>query len=100
MVKAEAGRERGVSVVAVGSVQDMVSDVLVIIQAIHSDISRLSFGELKAEFFREAVVAGLSLDSPVWRPCRGDVTSVVAQGDAAEALARAFEKGGQQHDGD
>ncbi len=93
MVKAEAGREQGVSVIAVGSVQDMVLDTLAIIQAIHSDMSRLSSGELKAEFFRKAVVAGLSPDSPVWRPCRGDVTSVAAQGDAAEALARAFERG-------
>ena len=99
MIDAKSGRECGVSVVAVGSVQDIVSDVLVIIQAIHSDMSRLSFGELKAELFRKAVVAGLSPDSPVWRPCQGDVTSVVASGDAAELLARAFE-GGQQHDGD
>lgn len=98
MVKAEAGREQGVSVIAVGSVQDVVLDTLAIIQAIHSDMSRLSSGELKAEFFRKAVVAGLSPDSPVWRPCRGDVTSVAAQGDAAEALARAFERGQQRDD--
>lgn len=99
MIDAKSGRECGVSVVAVGSVQDIVSDVLVIIQAIHSDMSRLSFGELKAELFRRAVVAGLSPDSPVWRPCQGDVTSVAASGAAADALARAFE-GGRQHDGD
>lgn len=99
MIKAEVGRGRGVSVVAAGSVQDMVLDVLVIIQSIHSDMSRLSYGELKAEFFRKAVVAGLSPDSPIWRPCQGDVTSIVSSGDAAEALARAFERG-QQRDGD
>lgn len=87
------------SVVAVGSVQDIILDVLAIIQAIRSDMSRLSFGELKAELFRKMVVAGLSLDSPVWRPRQGDVTSVVASGDAAEALARAFERG-RQHDSD
>lgn len=94
MITAKAGRECGVSVVGVGSVQDIISDVLVIIQAIHGDMSRLPHGELKAEFFRKAVVAGLSPDSPVWRPCQGDVTSIVASGDTAEALARAFEKGG------
>lgn len=93
MVKAEAGREQGVSVIAVGSVQDMVLDTLAIIQAIHSDMSRLPSGELKAEFFRKELIAGLSPDSPVWRPCQGDVTSVVASGNAAEALARAFEGG-------
>ena len=87
-------------VIAAGSALEMVGDVLNIIQAIHGDMSRLSHGERKAEFFRKAVVAGLSPDSPVWRPCQGDVTSIVASGDTAEALARAFEKGGQQHDGD
>lgn len=100
MIKAEAGRECGVRVVAAGSALDMVVDMLNIIQALHGDIARLSHGELEAEFFRKAVVAGLSPDSPIWRPCQGDVTSIVASGDAAEALARAFEKGGQQHDGD
>lgn len=99
MIKAEAGRECGVRVVCVGSVQDIILDVLAIIQAIHSDMSRLSYGELKAEFFRKVLIAGLSPDSPVWRPCQGDVTSTVASGDAAEALARGFE-GGRQHDGD
>lgn len=100
MVKAEASKECGVKVVAVGSALDMVSDVLNIIQAVHSDMSRLSHGARKAEFFRKAVVAGLSPDSPVWRPCQGDVTSIVASGDAAELLSRAFEKGGRQRDGD
>lgn len=99
MIKAEAGKECGVRVVAVGSALEMVGDVLSIIQAVHSDMSRLSHGARKAEFFRKAVVAGLSPDSPVWQPCRGDVTSLVASGDAAELLARAFE-GGRQHDGD
>lgn len=100
MIKAEVGRECGVRVVAAGSTLDMVLDTLNIIQAIHGDISRLPAGERKAEFFRETLVCGLAPDSPVWRPCQGDVTSIVASGDAAEALARAFEKGGQQHDGD
>ena len=93
MVKAEASKECGVKGVAGGAALDMVSDVLNIIQAVHSDMSRLSHGARKAEFFRKAVVAGLSPDSPVWRPCQGDVTSVVASGDAAELLARAFEGG-------
>ena len=62
MIKAEAGRECGVRVVAAGTTLDMALGVLDIIQA--------------------------------------SVTSIVASGDAAEALARAFEKGGQQHDGD
>lgn len=99
MVKAETGRGRGVKVIAAGSALEMVGDVLRIVQAIHGDMSRLSYGERKAEFFRKALIAGLSPDSPVWRPCQGDVTSVVASGNAAEALARAFE-GGRQHDGD
>lgn len=99
MVKAEAGRGRGVKVIAAGSALEMVWDVLSIVQAIRGDMSRLSCGERKAEFFRKALIAGLSPDSPVWRPCQGDVTSVVASGDAAELLARAFE-GGHQHDSD
>ena len=94
MVKAEAGRGRGVKVIAAGSALELVGDVLSIVQAIHGDMSRLSCGERKAEFFRKALIAGLSPDSPVWRPCQGDVTSVVASGDAAELLARAFEGGG------
>ena len=99
MIKAEAGRECGVRVVAVGSTLDMVVDMLNIIQALHGDIARLSHGERKAEFFRKALVGGLAPDSPVWRPCQGDVTSIVASGDAAEALADAFERG-QRRDGD
>ena len=99
MVKAEAGKGCGVRIVAVGSALEMVGDVLNIIQAVHSDMSRLSHGARKAEFFRRALVAGLSPESPVWQPCQGDVTSIVAQGAAADALARAFE-GGRQHDGD
>lgn len=99
MIKAEAGKECGVKVVVVGSALDMVMDTLNIIQAIHSDMSRLSHGARKAEFFRKAVIAGLSPDSPVWRPCQGDVTSIVASGDTAELLSRAFE-GGRQHGGD
>ena len=99
MIKAEAGHECGVSVVAVGSVQDIALDVLVVIQTICNDMSRLSHGARRVEFFRKALVAGLSPDSPVWRPCQGDVASIVASGDAAELLARAFERG-QQHDGD
>lgn len=93
MVKAEVGSGRGVEVIAFGSALEMVGDVLNIVQAIHGDMSRLSYGERKAEFFRKALIAGLSPDSPVWRPCQGDVTSVVASGDAAELLARAFEGG-------
>lgn len=93
MVKAEVGSGRGVKVTAFGSALEMVGDVLNIVQAIHGDMSRLSYGERKAEFFRKALIAGLSPDSPVWRPCQGDVTSVVASGDAAELLARAFEGG-------
>lgn len=99
MIKAEVSKESGVSVVAVGSALDMVSDVLNIIQAVYGDISRLSHGELKAEFFRRALVDGLAPNSPVWQPCQGDVTSIVASGDAAELLARAFERR-QQRDGD
>lgn len=93
MVKAEVGRGLGVKVIAFGLALEMVGDVLSIVQTIHDDMSRLSYGERKAEFFREALIAGLSPDSPVWRPCQGDVTSVVASGDAAELLARAFEGG-------
>lgn len=100
MIKAEAGRECGVRVTASGTMPDMVTDMLAIVQALYGDISRLSHGRQRAEFFRCALVAGLAPDSPVWQPCQGDVTSVVASGDAAEALARAFEKGGQQRDDD
>lgn len=98
MVKAEAERGRGVEVIAAGSALGVVVEVLGIVQAIHGEMSHLSCGERKAEFFRKALIAGLSPDSPVWRPCQGDVTSVVASGDAAELLARAFE--GHQHDSD
>lgn len=99
MVKAEVGEGRSVKVIAFGSALELVGDVLNIVQTIHSDMSRLSHGERKAEFFHKALIAGLSPDSPVWRPCQGDVTSVVASGDAADALARAFERR-QQRDGD
>ena len=99
MVKAEVGRGRGVKVIATGSALEMVGDILNIIQTIHGDMSRLSCGERTAEFFRKALIAGLSPDSPVWRPCQGDVTSVAASGDVAKLLARAFE-GGHQHDSD
>lgn len=99
MIKAEAGRECGVRVTASGTMLDMVTDMLAIVQALYGDISRLSHGRQKAEFFQCALVAGLAPDSPVWQPCQGDVTSVVASGDAAEALFRAYERG-QQRDGD
>lgn len=50
MVKAEVGEGRGVKVIAFGSVLELVGDVLNIVQTIHSDMSRLSYGERKAEF--------------------------------------------------
>lgn len=53
MIKAEAGRGRGVKVIAAGSALEMVGDVLSIVQAIHGDMSRLSYGERKAEFFSQ-----------------------------------------------
>lgn len=98
MVKDEAGRGRGVEVIAAGSALEVVGDVLSIVQAIHGNMSRLSCGELTAEFSARHLSPDFRRILPFWRPCQGDVTSVVASGDAAELLARAF--GGHQHDSD
>lgn len=39
-------------------------------------------------------------DSPVWDDMLGDLPAMFAAGPAADAIRRASEKGGQQHDGD
>lgn len=91
MLKAEVGRECGVRVETTGECTKIADDVLNIIQAIYCSMLKLRGGEQQAD--------GISPDSPVWRPIQGEDTSIVAQGAAADALARAFERG-RQHDGD
>ena len=93
MIKAETGRGRGVKVIAAGSALEMVGDVLNIIQAIYCSMLKLHGGEQQAEMFRCQLAIGLRPGSPVWRPIQGEDATIVAQGGAAEALARAFERG-------
>lgn len=99
MIRAEVGFECGVRVETTGSCTRIASDVLNIIQAIYCSMLKLNGGEQQAEMFRCQLAIGLSPGSPVWRPIQGEDAADVAQGDAAEALARAFERG-QQRDGD
>lgn len=100
MLKAEVGRECGVRVETTGSCTKIAYDVLNIIQAIYCSMLKLHGGEQQAEMFRCQLAIGLSPGSPVWRPIQGEDATIVAQGAAADALARAFERGGRQHDGD
>ena len=99
MLRAEVGLECGVRVEATGSCTRIASDVLNIIQAIYCSMLKLHGGEQQAEMFRCQLAIGLSQGSSVWRPIQGEDATIVAQGDAAEALARAFERG-RQHNGD
>lgn len=99
MLKAEVGRECGVRVETAGPCTRIASDVLNIIQAIYCSMLKLHGGEQQAEMFRCQLAIGLSPGSPVWRPIQGEDATIVAQGDAADALARAFERR-QQRDGD
>lgn len=99
MLRAEVGRECRVRVETTGSCTKIASDVLNIIQAIYCSMLKLHGGEQQAEMFRCQLAIWLSPGSPVWRPIQGEDATIVARGDAAEALARAFERG-QQRDGD
>ena len=99
MLRAEVGLECGVRVETTGSCAKIASDVLNIIQAIYCSMLKLHGGEQQAEMFRCQLAIGLSPGSPVWRPIQGEDATIVAQGDAADALARAFERR-QQRDGD
>lgn len=100
MLEAKVGRGYGVRVETTGSCTKIADDVLNVIQAIYCSMLKMHNGERQAEMFRCYLAIGLSPDSPVWRPIQGEDTTIVAQGAAADALARAFEKGGQQYDGD
>ena len=99
MLRAEVGLECGVRVETTGSCAKIASDVLNIIQAIYCSMLKLHGGEQQAEMFRCQLAIGRSPGSPVWRPIQGEDATIVAQGDAADALARAFERR-QQRDGD
>lgn len=99
MLKAEVGRESGVRVETTGACTRIAADILGVIQAIYCSMLKLRGGDQQAEMFRCCLAIGLRPDSLVWRPIQGEDTSIVAQGAAADALARAFE-GGRQHDGD
>lgn len=99
MLRAEVGLECGVRVETAGPCTRIASDVLTIIQAIYCSMLKLHGGEQQAEMFRCQLAIGLSPGSPVWRPIQGEDATIVAQGDAADALARAFERR-QQRDGD
>ena len=94
MLKAEVGRESGVRVEVTGTCTRIAADVLEIIQAIYCSMLKLDGGDQRAEEFRCCLAIGLRPDAPVWRPIQGEDTSIVAQGAAADALARAFEGGG------
>lgn len=99
MIRAEVGLECGVRVETTGSCTRIASDVLNIIQVIYCSMLKLHGGEQQAEMFRCQLAIGLSPGSPVWRPIQGEDATIVAQGDAVDALARAFERR-QQRDGD
>lgn len=93
MLKAKVGAGCGVRVETTGSCTKIADDVLNIIQAIYCSMLKMRDGEQQAEMFRCYLAIGLSPDSPVWSPIQGKETTIVAQGAAADALARAFEGG-------
>lgn len=99
MLNAEVGREFETRVEATGTCTKIAADVLEVVRAIYCSMLKMRNGERQAEMFRCYLVLGLNPDSPVWRPIQGEDATIVAQGAAADALARAFERG-RQHDGD
>lgn len=99
MLRAEVDRECVVRVETTGTCTKIASDVLNIIQSIYCSMLKLHGGEQQAEMFRCQLAIGLSPGSPVWRPIQGEDATIVAQGDAADALTRAFERR-RQRDGD
>ena len=82
-----------------GDLSTIAREFGVAISSIYGQLLKRSSADNAAQF-KFLIQLTACDDSPVWDDMLGDLPAMFAAGPAADAIRRASEKGGQQHDDD